>query len=67
MPEEPRKRGGRRVGSGKPKDSGKYGEPTVTMRVPKSRVDDVLRFLMTGKMYPTCPFYFPQKKPADKP
>jgi hypothetical protein len=29
------KRGGRRVGSGRPKGIGRYGDLTVTVRVPK--------------------------------
>ncbi len=34
-------RGGKRVGAGRPKGSGKYGEPTKAMRVPQSLADQL--------------------------
>lgn len=34
-------RGGKRSGAGRPKGSGKFGEPTVPVRVPVSLVEDV--------------------------
>ena len=34
-------RGGKRKGAGRPKGSGKFGEPTVPVRVPVSLVDEV--------------------------
>lgn len=34
-------RGGRRAGAGRPLGSGRFGEPSVIMRVPASRVPDV--------------------------
>ncbi len=39
------KHGGVRPGAGRPKGQGKYGEPTKSMRVPISRVEEVLAFL----------------------
>jgi DNA polymerase V len=37
--------GGKRVGAGRPKGQGKYGEATRAIRVPISRIDDVLTFI----------------------
>ena len=34
-------RGGRRAGAGRPPGSGRFGEPSIVMRVPASRVSDV--------------------------
>ena len=45
---EPRgecRRGGRRFGAGRKRGAGKWGEETVVIRVPKSRVEQVLAFL----------------------
>ena len=39
------KHGGARSGAGRPKGQGRWGEPTVSMRVPESRVDHVRNFL----------------------
>lgn len=39
-------RGGKRPGAGRPKGTGKFGEPTVLVRVPETmrcRVDDVIK------------------------
>lgn len=49
------KRGGKRNGSGRPKGSGKYGEPTVAMRIPKSEAQAVLQWI-ENKHY-RLPFY----------
>lgn len=38
-------RGGVRPGAGRPKGQGRWGEPTVTLRVPESRVGQVRDFL----------------------
>lgn len=38
-------RGGKRVGAGRKSGSGKYGESTIPVRVPESRVEDVRAFL----------------------
>lgn len=42
------KRGGRRVGAGRPKGSGRFGEPTVPVRVPLSLADEVESFVAQG-------------------
>lgn len=47
---QPVKRGGRRIGAGRPKGSGQYGERTVSVRVPLSAVDDVMHLIETGKI-----------------
>lgn len=33
---QPKKPGGRRIGAGRPNGTGRFGEPTITMRVPES-------------------------------
>jgi len=38
--------GGRREGSGRPKNSGKYGEPTTSIRVPTRLLEDVRRYVL---------------------
>lgn len=48
-------KGGKRMGSGRPKGTGKFGEPTVAMRVPLSEVENVLRCIQ-NKFY-RLPFY----------
>lgn len=48
-------KGGKRVGSGRPKGTGKYGEETVAMRIPVSEVENVLRWV-ENKFY-RLPFY----------
>lgn len=40
-------RGGRRLGAGRKKGCGKWGEETVVIRIPKSRVEQVMAFLAT--------------------
>lgn len=44
-----RHRGGRRLGAGRKKGCGKWGEETVVIRVPKSRVEQVMTFLESLK------------------
>ena len=44
-PTKPRTHGGSRPGAGRPKGQGRWGEPTVTLRVPESRADQVRDFL----------------------
>jgi hypothetical protein len=39
------KRGGRREGAGRPKGSGRYGEPTASVRVPLSLVAEVEKLI----------------------
>lgn len=41
-------KGGRRMGAGRPKGSGKFGEPTVPVRVPVSMAGDVERMAFRG-------------------
>jgi DNA polymerase V len=48
-------KGGKRIGSGRPKGTGKFGEPTVAMRIPASEVENVLRWV-ENKFY-RLPFY----------
>jgi len=48
-------RGGKRIGAGRPTGSGKYGEETVQVRVPRSRLAD-LRELLDGEGY-ECPLF----------
>ena len=48
-------KGGKRIGSGRPKGTGKFGEPTLAVRIPISEVDNVLR-LVQNKFY-RLPFY----------
>lgn len=38
-------RGGKRTGAGRPGGSGKFGEPTQAVRIPKSRVAQVLKWM----------------------
>lgn len=38
-------RGGKRKGAGRPKGSGKYGEPTKTVRLPISLIDEVMEYI----------------------
>ncbi len=48
-------KGGKRTGSGRPKGTGKFGEPTVALRIPISEVENVLRCVQ-NKFY-RLPFY----------
>ncbi len=42
-------RGGKRKGAGRPKGTGKFGEPTKAVRLPISMIDDVLEFIKRKK------------------
>jgi len=44
-PTNPQTHGGSRPGAGRPKGQGRWGEPTVTLRVPESRAGQVRDFL----------------------
>ncbi len=44
-PSTPSRRGGARPGAGRPRGQGRWGEPTVTLRVPESRAGQVRDFL----------------------
>lgn len=59
---QPVKRGGRRVGAGRPKGSGKHGEPTVPVRVPLSLEYEIAALLKRKKL----PLYV-VGKPSEKP
>lgn len=48
-------KGGKRAGSGRPKGTGKFGEPTTAVRIPLSEVENVLRWVQ-NKFY-RLPFY----------
>jgi len=43
-------RGGKRVGAGRPKGTGKYGESTKTVRLPASKVVDIQAWLQEQKL-----------------
>lgn len=38
-------RGGKRKGAGRPKNSGKFGEPTKAVRLPVSKIDRIMQML----------------------
>lgn len=38
-------RGGKRKGAGRPKNSGKWGEPTRAVRLPVSKIEKILKIL----------------------
>lgn len=45
--------GGRRIGAGRPKGSGRYGEATVSVRVPLSLLDKIVMLIaMRGHKLP---------------
>ncbi len=46
MTENKKKRGGKRQGAGRPKNSGYYGEQTKSVRVPVSLVQDVKDYIL---------------------
>jgi DNA polymerase V len=46
-------RGGAREGAGRPKGSGKFGEPTMAIRIPVSQVEGVMGMLKSMR----CPLY----------
>lgn len=41
--------GGARRGAGRPQGQGRYGEPTKVVRIPQSKVADVLQFLRSSQ------------------
>ena len=49
--------GGTRPGAGRPKGLGKYGESTKSMRIPLSRVEEVLGFLKDNNTTYQIPLY----------
>ena len=44
------RRGGARPGAGRPKGQGPYGEATKPVRIPLSKIDQVLQFIRKGDM-----------------
>ncbi|MEQ1815533.1 MAG: hypothetical protein ABL861_03505 [Nitrosomonas sp.] len=47
-------RGGKRENAGRPRGQGKYGEPTVTMRIPQSQGATIKNFLDAYQLKRTC-------------
>jgi len=47
-----RARGGKREGAGRPRGTGRYGEPTKAIRIPQSLVSNVQQFLATQGQRP---------------
>ena len=67
MSDKPAPHGGKRQGAGRKPGHGKYGEPTITVRVPESRKQSVLDFVsaFAGKPSPVPPaFILPAANPA---
>jgi len=63
-------RGGKRKGAGRPKGTGKFGEPTKAIRLPISMIDRIMQFItqkgLVMPIYTTqTPTEFPS--PADDP
>ena len=50
-------RGGKREGAGRPKGRNAYGEPTKPVRIPLSRITDVMSFLEQGESSVALPLY----------
>lgn len=48
-------RGGKRKGAGRPKGTGKFGEPTKAVRLPISKIDDIMNFIECDAL--TLPVY----------
>ena len=48
-------RGGMRIGAGRPKGQGKFGEKTKPIRIPLSMVDNVLSFIKNNDL--SLPIY----------
>lgn len=49
--------GGARVGAGRPRGKGKYGEATRSVRIPESRIQEVLKYLQGEMEFPKIPLY----------
>lgn len=49
--------GGARAGAGRPRGQGKFGESTKSVRLPLSRIDEVMRFLQEGGSACQIPLY----------
>lgn len=57
-------RGGKRKGAGRPKGTGKFGEPTKAVRLPISKIEQILAFI--ARQTDTYPVYEAGKKPETK-
>ena len=57
-------RGGARTGAGRPKGQGKFGEKTKPMRIPVSKIDNVINFINNSNI--SLPLYS-SKVPAGFP
>jgi len=60
-------RGGFRVGSGRKLGSGSYGEPTTVMRVPKSKVTDIRRYIVRKQSYNIDTIFTTPSEPTNQP
>ncbi len=49
--------GGKRIGAGRPKGSNRWGESTKALRIPISRMNDVISFLKDNHESRTIPLY----------
>ncbi|KTD47033.1 LexA repressor [Legionella rubrilucens] len=49
--------GGARVGAGRPRGKGKFGEATKSVRIPVSRVGEVMQYLNKGQAAVRIPLY----------
>lgn len=45
VPDPPNKRGGKREGAGRPKGTGKWGEPTKAIRLPESKIPQIMLYV----------------------
>ncbi len=49
--------GGARVGAGRPRGQGKYGEITKSIRIPESRIQEVMKYIHGKEESPKIPLY----------
>lgn len=49
--------GGKRMGAGRPRGRNAYGEATKPIRIPLSRIDEVMAFLNSGQEPMALPYY----------
>jgi len=55
-------RGGKRKGAGRPKGTGKFGEPTKAIRLPISMIDRIMQYIAQKGL--VLPIYTTQTQPA---
>ncbi len=60
-------RGGFRVGSGRKLGSGSYGEPTTVIRVPKSKITDIRRYIVRKQSYNIDTIFTAPSEPTNQP